>query len=461
MATIRLSGGPALPAEQIEMLNAGELCDLTIVVGEEEFRVHQLALASASPFVRRMLGNEMRESLSGVVTLGDMLPSTFSAVLTFIYNGNCDVGAGCDNLAAILNAAEMLQVDALTQATVRAIIDSLDHSECLRWWGLADRFDSAPLRDQARAVALAEFSRLPRETFRHLTEQQLQSLLEDDALCLEREEDAFEALIWWARDTNCEALPVALLETIRFAVMEPAFVRGTVHAEALMRTADGMEALARSFERVLWREARPGRPCFYINALNRVPGCHVSRVDPLSAAGNANDVTIKMAWPFGEAGQGEAGQWGLAFSAPLTGDRQWTVAPEVLADTSPWGIVAGVAQHSLMLEANEKAVNAERVSRAALGQQLSTFNPVVLSDFAYMAKTCELRGTNAEGAALMELEGFKSDSITFRYRRLGGTLDVAREGRPFQRVYSGFDPDTPMVAVVAVSNNSEARMRQW
>ena len=48
MPTVHLSDGPALPAEQIEMLNTGELCDLTVVVGGEEFRAHRVALAGAS-----------------------------------------------------------------------------------------------------------------------------------------------------------------------------------------------------------------------------------------------------------------------------------------------------------------------------------------------------------------------------------------------------------------------------
>ena len=435
-----LTGGVAASATQIRMWRSGQLCDLTIVVGGEEFKAHRVVLTSAS----RMCAAEMRESHAGVVTLSGMLPRTFSACLTFMYTGECLVY----DLEAMLEASERLQIETLIQATLQAFMGRMDSNNCLRCWGVAERYEREELGTLAFKLALKNFPRLPREALVELTELQLQTLLGSDGLVVTREEDAYETLLAWAHRRAPDAIPASLLKTIRYPAMDKAYMRDAVHVEALMRTADAMEALARSFQDVLWQEIKTGRQCFYVHDWAPTPR---GWIFPHGST-KAIHFSITQQYRFERSPP-----WAFAISPHLERDCQWTVVTEEFDHHSEWGIVVGVAQQARMQTVQETLEDAQRTSVAALGAALESLNPVLESEFAYICSTGELRGSDLPCDLSDRVP--MATHVTIRYRSRDRSLEYAVCGKPFRRVRSGLCPSTSLVAFVAVSGRGKALMQ--
>jgi kelch-like protein 9/13 len=69
------------------MWRAGELCDFKVMVDGVQFMCHKLVLASCSAYFRALLQGDRFADSSTQMSLEEMSSSTFSQVLSFVYEG--------------------------------------------------------------------------------------------------------------------------------------------------------------------------------------------------------------------------------------------------------------------------------------------------------------------------------------------------------------------------------------
>ncbi|KAL6843190.1 hypothetical protein ACP4OV_026903 [Aristida adscensionis] len=69
-----------------KLLKEGVGADVTFIVGGDTFAAHKIVLAARSPVFMAEFYGQMRESGTDSVTIEDMQPAVFSALLHFIYN---------------------------------------------------------------------------------------------------------------------------------------------------------------------------------------------------------------------------------------------------------------------------------------------------------------------------------------------------------------------------------------
>ncbi|EOD11292.1 hypothetical protein EMIHUDRAFT_214578 [Emiliania huxleyi CCMP1516] len=226
---------------------AGQLCDVTFTVEGRSFSAHKLVLAAASAYVRALVdGPRFADSSSDALTLDEMPAAAFELLLEWIYSGSCN--APLNLLQPLLLAAGRLQVPALEMAAANALAERLDATNCSNLWAFAERAALVDLAAAAKAFALNHFQEIAGDAaFLNLPRAQLEVLLSSDDIAL-KEELVFENLMLWLSAQPAEAREpdevAKLLEHIRFATMERAFITERVQPHELMQSMPAYKVLA-------------------------------------------------------------------------------------------------------------------------------------------------------------------------------------------------------------------------
>jgi len=226
---------------------AGQLCDVTFTVEGRSFSAHKLVLAAASAYVRALVdGPRFADSSSDTLTLDEMPAAAFELLLEWIYSGSCN--APLNLLQPLLLAAGRLQMPALEMAAAKALAERLDATNCSDLWAFAERAALVDLAAAAKAFALNHFQEIAGDAaFLSLPRAQLEVLLSSDDIAL-KEELVFENLMLWLAAQPAEAREpdevAKLLEHIRFATMERAFITQRVQPHELMQSMPAYKVLA-------------------------------------------------------------------------------------------------------------------------------------------------------------------------------------------------------------------------
>lgn len=122
--------------------------DFTFVVKGKEFKVHKNILAAASSVMRKLFTSDMEESRTNVCKLDQFEPEVFDRFLEYVYTGKC-----CEDFSAyakeIYVVADYYQIDRLKKLCQGEIHDSLDASNAVESFTLADRYDLLELKYDA------------------------------------------------------------------------------------------------------------------------------------------------------------------------------------------------------------------------------------------------------------------------------------------------------------------------
>jgi N-acetylneuraminic acid mutarotase len=248
----------------LAMAEQAVLTDVLVRVGGHyAATAHRAVLAAGSPFFMTcfagpMLAHQHQHVVDVDAGEGVLTAEAVETVLQFIYVGECVVDT--ESVAAVLAAADFLQVARLRELCGRYLEEILDVETCLTVWDIAE---SAHLRDlvlRCRGVAVREFARLrAAEDFFALQAHQLASVLESDGLNM-AEEDVFAAVLAWVRaDLPARrACLDALWPLVRFPLMSSAFLTQVVeHEELLVRHKLGSSLLAEAHRYLMHPDSRP------------------------------------------------------------------------------------------------------------------------------------------------------------------------------------------------------------
>lgn len=181
-----------------QLLNAQQLCDVTLAVEGKKFMCHRVLLASVSPYFRAMFTSPLAESRLAEIRLEEVTPEVVQTVVHFIYTG--EAGLNPDTAEDLFVAANRLQVLPLQDLCARFLFEHLSLDNCLGMYSLArSHHDPLLLRASLRLVA-HNFPRVSRQKdFLLLDPGTLGSLLSSDRLGVESELEVYRAARRWAQ----------------------------------------------------------------------------------------------------------------------------------------------------------------------------------------------------------------------------------------------------------------------
>ena len=240
---LTLRGGVPHHPEVVGLWRKELLTDFAISAEGVEFKAHRVALASSSGYFLNLFKSGKGDAMSPTHTLNGISPAALKALLTFVYEGACEIKEGL--LAEVLEAATRLVVDALKDACAAVIGAQLTPSNALEVWRLADVFTLPALEKAAGKVALLGFEELPAQlaslasgaevlmcgnqqgrTEMVLVQKDLMcgnQLMQKDLLVAKREAAVSQWVKrWWEAGERPEAELLAVTKHVRLAVMAKA-----------------------------------------------------------------------------------------------------------------------------------------------------------------------------------------------------------------------------------------------
>ena len=213
-----------------------KLCDVTIKVEEEEFRVHRVVLAANTQYFEAMFSSDLEESRQDVVTIRDVSPSAMKTILEYCYTSAISIDN--DNVELLSAAACLLQISEVTNACCEYMKKRLDMENCLSVRSFAEAHNFEDLAKEADHFAQQHYSEVIKgEEFLQLSHKELACLLESDELNVQNEEMVFESVINWARyDIESRKASLALvLQHVRLPLLSPNYLVSKVSSEPLIR----------------------------------------------------------------------------------------------------------------------------------------------------------------------------------------------------------------------------------
>ncbi|XP_068172826.1 kelch-like protein 12 isoform X2 [Antennarius striatus] len=199
-----------------QLLDAQQLCDVTLLVEGRKFMCHRVLLAAVSPYFRAMFTSPLVESRLTEIRLEEVTPAVMETVIQFVYTG--EAGLSLDTAEDLFVASNRLQVMPLQDLCSRFLFEQLSLENCLGMYSLArSHHDQLLLRASLRLVA-QHFPRVARQKdFLLLDHGTLGSLLSSDRLGVESEAEVYDAARRWAEHRPLEryAHMPALLRHLR------------------------------------------------------------------------------------------------------------------------------------------------------------------------------------------------------------------------------------------------------
>jgi speckle-type POZ protein len=136
-----------------KLLLEEEGADVTFSVGGEAFAAHKVVLAARSPVFRAELYGQMKERTAPSITLEDMQPSAFRALLHFVYTDSLPDMDDLDHdeyseiIRHLLVAADRYAMDRLKLMCQNILCQYIDADSVAETLALADRHNCDGLKD--------------------------------------------------------------------------------------------------------------------------------------------------------------------------------------------------------------------------------------------------------------------------------------------------------------------------
>eukprot|EP00964_Phaeocystis_antarctica_P006404 scaffold3464_cov66-Phaeocystis_antarctica.AAC.2 len=252
---LTLSGGEPHHSTLASLWRDSRLTDIAVCAEGVEYRAHRIVLASSSGYFLSLFDSGMRDAAGSTHSLEGMRAPVLRALLTFVYEGSCEIEES--QLTEMLDAAARLMVEPLKAACAAMMAAQLSPDNALEVWRIAEAFSLPALEKAAVASALGGFEELPPQL---ASGAQVLALVQEEMLVAKNEEAVFVWIVrWWEAAKRPEAELVAVLKHVRFATMEEGFLRDTVRAWPALLSAAGQRVLSKSVAPVvgglqpLWR----------------------------------------------------------------------------------------------------------------------------------------------------------------------------------------------------------------
>jgi len=142
---------PALGKDMADLLEQGEGADVVFKVEDEVFRGHRIVLTARSPVFRALLSSGMREAEKGEVSIQDVRPAVFKALLHFVYADSLPDEHEGPNLDVhmaqhLLVAADQFQLSRLRAICEQRLCETVDEASVATTLTLAEQNHAGELK---------------------------------------------------------------------------------------------------------------------------------------------------------------------------------------------------------------------------------------------------------------------------------------------------------------------------
>jgi hypothetical protein len=197
-----------------DYLDSGTYCDLTFIIGCEQFPCHRIILASSSPYFQALLTHRFKENNLNSIELRDIEPQIFSLLLHYIYSGQIELDE--NNVHELLIASDMFQLDEIVQFCCHYLSISLNEKNVLDIWKIANELECLSLKTDAEHYLLTHFRSLIKlDMIKLIPHDLLIKIISNDDLIVDNEQQVLEAILIWFIN-NHEQSSEQLFDNIRF-----------------------------------------------------------------------------------------------------------------------------------------------------------------------------------------------------------------------------------------------------
>lgn len=183
-----------------EFRKDGTLCDTKLSLGENQFDVHKVVLASSCPYFHSLFTTNMKERDQAVIELKcpTRLADRMDDFLTFLYTSKVQLTN--NNVEALIVAADYFNVDELKELGCRFLQQNLNLSNGIALHGFAGKYHCEPLREITRDFLVDNFSVIS-QTEEYLTTnaEQLLEIVSSEELVIYSEEELYEGILRWVQ----------------------------------------------------------------------------------------------------------------------------------------------------------------------------------------------------------------------------------------------------------------------
>ena len=174
------------------------LHDVVFVVQNERFSANRCVVAAASPVLRQMLTNGMKETEAREIQLEEIKVDGWRMVLRYMYTARLDFD-DIESALECLECANRFQFEELERAVADYIEKKLDRDNCYRILVVVDRINLTSLRNLVMKTICKNFYWLRFSYWSiYLPFDVILEILRSDNLVVRSELDVFMAVLRWS-----------------------------------------------------------------------------------------------------------------------------------------------------------------------------------------------------------------------------------------------------------------------
>lgn len=197
------------------------LCDVILVIGDDELPAHKGVLAANSKYFLAMFTAEMAERTMEKIRIFGISTSAMKQVLDFIYTGVVNVTE--ENVRELLGASSFLLIQKVQKVCSKFLQNILVAKNCLAILSIADEFCCEALYRSCVIFLCQNFLEVSQtDDFARLDGESVKKMLLSDDLNIEKEEDLVYVVINWIKhdiEKRKHLLPV-LMRSIRMKFIQ-------------------------------------------------------------------------------------------------------------------------------------------------------------------------------------------------------------------------------------------------
>ena len=207
---------------------SGDLCDVTLVVADQEFRAHKVILAASSPYFKAMFATAFDEKDHSKIIIQDIIPKYFEMILEFIYTGR-RLDITVDHVQPLIETTSMLNIDLAMGMCSQFLVEHLDITNCLDVLNLAINTGCHNLRKEAEKFAGKNFNKIAHSVdveFPLLSLENVSSLISLDTLDVPEDTIVNQAVMPWINHEprSRSSSLTKLLSHVRLPHLSPDFI---------------------------------------------------------------------------------------------------------------------------------------------------------------------------------------------------------------------------------------------
>ena len=213
-----------------------QLCDVSLVVEENEIHAHKVVLASCSRYFEAMFIGEFAEPDGLPVVIEEVDEASLVALVDFSYTSRINITH--KNVYSLFEAADLLQFQGVRNACFKFFKNQMNKSNCIRTWLFAESQNCTELIEASLKYIECNFLDIVRgREFLLVEPETVSRILSLEDLAITCEEQVYEAVMGWLNHDYTTRIQYSakLLKCIRFPSMSREYLMHIVDHEPVIQ----------------------------------------------------------------------------------------------------------------------------------------------------------------------------------------------------------------------------------